>query len=105
MRPHNGFIRINGNAHTYTSITGTAVAGLSPVVPGGGYSAAATWFPYVDKVAASTSESSGTFNYGSDFTARVRVRKGGTPSIVPFETIFAVTSAGGSVNAIRSADE
>lgn len=26
-------------------------------------------------------------------------------SIVPFETTFAVTAAGGSVNAIRSADE
>lgn len=100
-----GFIRIAGNAHTYTGISGTTVSGLSPVIPAGGYSAAATWFPYVDKVATVTSESSGTFNYAADFTARVRVRKGGTPSIVPFETTFAVTSAGGSVNAIRSADE
>lgn len=100
-----GYIRINGNAHTYTSITGTAVAGISPVIPGGGYAAAATWFPLIDKQTATTAESSGTFNYSVDFTARVRVRKGGSPSIVPFETTFAVTSAGGSVNAIRSADE
>lgn len=100
-----GYIRINGNAHTYTSITGTAVAGISPVIPAGGYTAAATWFPLIDKQTITTAESSGTFNYSADFTARVRVRKGATPSIVPFETTFAVTAAGGSVNAIRSADE
>lgn len=100
-----GFIRIAGNAHSYTGISGVTVSGLSPAVPGGGYSGAATWFPLIDKVAASTSESSGTFNYSTDFTARVKVRKGSTPSIVPFETTFAVTSAGGSINAIRSADE
>lgn len=100
-----GYIRINGNSHSYSSITGTAVAGISPVIPAGGYSAAATWFPLVDKQTATTAESSGTFNYAADFTARVRVRKGASPSIVPFETTFAVTSAGGSINAIRSADE
>lgn len=99
-----GFIRIGNNAHTYTSIAGTALTGLSPVVPAGGYSAAAVWFPLVDVVADASSESSGTFIYASDFTARVRVRNGGGSPIVPFETTFAVTSAGGSVNAIRNAD-
>ena len=99
-----GFIRVNGNAHSYTSITGTAVAGLSPVIPVGGYSASAAWFPLVDGVADTTTESSGTFNYSADFTARVRVRNGGGTPIVPFETTFAVTAAGGSVNAIRNAD-
>lgn len=100
-----GFIRIANNAHSYTSITGTTVNGLSPAVPAGGYSAAATWFPYVDRaVPSGTSISSGTFNYGSDFTARVRVRNGGGSPIVPFETTFAVTAAGGSINAIRAAD-
>jgi hypothetical protein len=100
-----GRIRIAGNAHSYTGIVGTTVSGLSPAVPVGGYSAAATWFPLIDKQTSTTAESSGTFNYAADFTARVRVRKGGSPSIVPFETTFAVTSAGGSVNAIRNADE
>lgn len=100
-----GYIRIGGNAHTYSGISGTTVSGISPVIPGGGYSAAATWFPLIDKQTASTSETSGTFNYAADFTARVRVRKGASPSIVPFETVFSVTSVGGSVNAIRSADE
>lgn len=100
----NGYIRINNNAHSYTAISGTTVSGLSPAVPAGGYSGAATWFPLVDTVADSGNESSGIFTYGSDFTARVRVRNGSGSPIVPFETTFAVTSAGGSVNAIRNAD-
>lgn len=99
-----GFIRINGNPHSYTGISGVTVSGLSPAVPGGGYAAAAVWFPLIDTLADATSESSGTFTYGSDFTARVRVRNGGGSPIVPFETTFAVTAAGGSVNAIRNAD-
>jgi len=99
-----GYIRINGNPHTYTSITGTAVAGLSPAVPTGGYTAQACWFPYIDKAATGTAISSGTFNYAADFTARVRVRNGGASPIQPFETTFTVTSAGGSVNAIRNSD-
>jgi hypothetical protein len=99
-----GYIRINGNPHTYTGIFGTTVSGLSPAVPAGGYSGASVWFPLVDTVADTTSESSGTFTYGSDFTARVRVRNGGGSPIVPFETTFAVTSGGGTINAIRAAD-
>lgn len=103
-----GFIRVThagvSNAHSYTGISGTAVSGLSPAIPAGGYSADAVWFPLVDKVAAGTTENSGTFTYASDYTARVRVRNGGGSPIVPFETTFAVTSAGGSVNAIRNLD-
>lgn len=99
-----GYIRIGGNAHSYTGISGVTVSGLSPAVPGGGYSGAATWFPLVDKQTATTAESSGTFNYSTDFTARIRVRNGGGSPIVPFETTFSVTSAGGSVNSIRNAD-
>lgn len=99
-----GYIRINGNAHAYTGISGTTVSGLSPAVPAGGYSASAVWFPLIDTAAGAMSESSGTFTYGSDFTARVRVRNGGASPIVPFETTFSVTSAGGSINAIRAAD-
>ena len=99
-----GYIRVNGNAHTYTGISGVTVSGLSPVIPAGGYSASATWFPLIDKQTATTAETSGTFNYAADFTARVRVRNGGGSPIVPFETTFPVTSAGGSVNAIRNAD-
>ena len=99
-----GYIRINGNSHSYTGISGTTVSGLSPAVPAGGYSGASVWFPYIDKQTSGTGESSGSFVYGSDFTARVRVRNGGASPIQPFETTFSVTNAGGSVNAIRNAD-
>ena len=99
-----GYIRIGGNPHAYTGISGTTVSGLSPAVPVGGYSAAAVWFPLIDKQTATTAESSGTFNWQADFTARVRVRNGGASPIVPFETTFAVTNAGGGVNAVRTAD-
>ena len=99
-----GYIRVNGNAHSYTGIVGTTVSGLSPAIPAGGYAAHATWFPLLDSVAAGTSMSTGSFNYAADYTARVRVRNGGGSPIVPFETTFSVTSAGGSVNAIRASD-
>ena len=99
-----GFIRLNGNAHSYTGISGTTVSGLSPVVPGGGYSAVAAWFPYLDESAGGSSASSSTFNWAADFTARVRVRNGGGSPIVPFETTFPVSNVGGSVTAIRNAD-
>ncbi len=99
-----GFIRVGGNPHTYTGISGTAVAGLSPAVPVGGYSGAAVWFPLIDTQADATSESSGTFIYSTDFSARVRVRNGGGSPIAPFETTFPVTAGGGSVNAIRASD-
>lgn len=100
-----GFIRINNNPHSYTGISGTTVSGLSPVVPAGGYTAQATWFPYLDKQTATTSESSSSFNWVADFNARIRARQGGGGSpIVPFETTFPVTNVGGSVNVIRNAD-
>ena len=104
-----GFIRVTqagvSNAHAYTGISGTAVSGLSPAIPAGGYTTAATWFPYIDRtIPSGTGISSGVFNYGADFTARVRVRNGGGAPIVPYETTFAVTAAGGSNNAIRAAD-
>ena len=99
-----GYIRLNGNAHTYTSIVGTTVSGLSPAIPVGGYSAVSCWFPYIDKQTATTGESSGSFTYAADFTARVRVRNGGGTPIVPFETTFSVTNAGGSISAIRALD-
>lgn len=98
-----GYIRINGNPHTYTGISGTTVSGLSPVVPAGGYSGASVWFPLIDKQASGSSETSGTFNLSAAFNARIRVRNGGGSPIVPFETVFNVAGAI-TTNAIRNAD-
>jgi len=100
------YIRINGNAHTYAARAGNVISGLSPAVPVGGYAAGATVFiPFIDGVATGTSIQSANFQFGSNFTCRFRVRKGSTPSIVPFESTLSVTSNGGSGTAVRNADE
>lgn len=104
-QPATGTIRINGNKHSYTGKSGSTLTGLSPAIPAGGYSATPAFFTYIDKVAASASESSEPFNYATTFNMRARVRNGNDVSaIVPFESVFSVTEAGGSVNAVRSAD-
>ena len=100
-----GFIRVNGNRHTYASRTGNAIAGLSPVVPAGGYASGAPVFiPFIDGVSAGTSMTSSAFQFSANFTARYRVRNGGGSPIVPFESTLAVTSNGGSGQAVRNAD-
>lgn len=105
-QPATGTIRINGNKHAYSGKSGSTLTGLSPAIPAGGYSAASAFFTYIDKVAAAASESSDSFNYpGSAFDMRARVRNGADFSaIVPFESVFSVTEAGGSVNTVRTAD-
>lgn len=104
-QPATGTIRINGNKHTYSGKSGSTLTGLSPAIPAGGYSSAPAFFTYIDKVAASATESSAPFNYVSPFDMRARVRNGTDASaIVPFESVFAVTEAGGSVNSVRNPD-
>lgn len=105
-QPDSGTVRIGGNKHSYTGKSGSTITGLSPAIPAGGYSSVPAFFTYIDKVAAATSESSAPFNYpGIAFDMRARVRNGADVSaIVPFESVFSVTEAGGSVNAVRTAD-
>jgi hypothetical protein len=100
-----GFIRIGGNAHTYTGRAGNVVSGLSPAVPSGGYaSGTAVFIPFIDAVATGSTISSSSFQFGSNFTCRYRVRNGGGSPIVPFESTLSVTSTGGSGTAVRNAD-
>lgn len=104
-QPATGTIRINGNKHSYTGKSGSTLTGLSPAIPAGGYSATQAFFTFIDKVAASAAESSEAFNYAGTFNMRARVRNGNDVSaIVPFESVFSVTEAGGSVNSVRTAD-
>ena len=104
-QPSVGTIRINGTKHSYTGKSGSTLTGLSPAIPAGGYSSAPAFFTYLDKVAGATTESSSPFNFVSSFSMRARVRNGADASaIVPFESVFSVTEAGGSVNAVRTAD-
>ena len=100
--PASGVIRINGNRHTYTGWTGTTVSGLSPGVPGGGYSAAPAFIPFIDAVSGGASMVSAAMLFDANFTARFRVRKG--DAIVPFESTIAVNSSGGSGTAVRNSD-
>lgn len=100
------YIRINGNRHTYTSRAGNVISGLSPAVPVGGYASGLSVFiPFIDAVAAGTSIQSANFQFGSNFTARYRVRNGGVSPIVPFESTLSVTSNGGSGTAVRGSDQ
>lgn len=100
------YIRINGNRHTYTGRSGNTISGLSPAVPAGGYASGLPVFiPFIDAVAAGASIQSANFQFGSNFTARYRVRNGGGSPIVPFESTLAVTSNGGSGTAVRGSDQ
>lgn len=100
-----GFIRINGNRHTYAGRAGNVVSGLSPAVPAGGYAAGSQCFiPFIDGVSGGAAMTSGSFQFSSNFTARYRVRNGGASPIVPFESTLSVTSNGGSGTAVRNAD-
>lgn len=100
-----GFIRVNGNRHTYTSRSGNTISGLSPTVPAGGYSAGASvWIPFIDAAASGVTISSSAFQFGSNFTVRFRVRNGTASPIIPFESTLSVTSSGGSGTAVRTVD-
>jgi hypothetical protein len=104
--PSSGVIRIKGRRYTYSAFNaGTKTfSGLSPTLVENIVTADDVFVPYIDKVAASTSENV-TFIFSANFSARVDVRNGsgGTP-IIPFNTLLSVTSAGGSVNASRNSD-
>jgi hypothetical protein len=104
--PSSGVIRIKGLRHTYSSYnSGTKTfSGLSPALAANIVTADDVFVPYVDKVAAASSENV-TFVYSSNFSARVDVRNGaGLAPIIPFSTLLSVTSAGASVNASRNSD-
>ena len=104
--PSSGVIRIKGFPYSYTSFNaGTKTfSGLSPSLASNIVTADNVFVPFIDRVAASTSESQ-TFIYSANFIARVKVRQGAQPApIIPFETLLSVTSGGASVNASRNSD-
>lgn len=65
--------------------------------------AANTFISYIDKLAASTSESF-TAVYTTDRSLYIRVRDGGVTPIKTFETTGTLGSAGGSATAVRTSD-
>jgi hypothetical protein len=106
--PATGYLRVNGVPYQYTAVNaGTKTFTISGTWGQVHADNSPAWVPFIDKVAASTTESSTNYTYASDFTARLKVRKGGTPnSRIPFETTFtAGSSATNGTNAILQADE
>jgi hypothetical protein len=104
--PVTGFIRVNGIPYVYTAVNiATKTFTISGTWGQVHATASPAFVPFIDKVAASTTESSALFVYASDFTGRLRARFGdvGTPK-KPFETTFSVTNAGGGTNAILDSD-
>jgi len=106
--PATGYLRVNGIPYSYTAVNiGTKTFTISGTWGQIHASASPAWVPYLDKVAASTTETSTNYTYSADFTARLKVRKGTAgSSLKPFETTFtAGSSATNGTNAIADADE
>lgn len=106
--PNAGYLRINGVPYLYTSINrGTKTFTISGTFGQIHATSSPAWCPFIDKTVASATETSSSYTYGADFTARVKVRKGGSPdSKKPFETTFtASNSAVNGTNAILDTDE
>lgn len=105
--PATGYIRVNGIPYQYTGyVAETKTFTISGTWGQVHANASPTWIPFIDKVAASTTETSTAYTYASDFTARLKVRlgSGGTP-LQPFETTFtAGSSATNGTNAIATSD-
>jgi hypothetical protein len=106
--PDTGYIRVNNIPYTYTAVNrATKTFTISGTWGQVHAISSPAWCPYIDKVAASTTEASSTYTYVAPFTARLKVRKGSIGSALqPFETTF---SAGASIsngtNAIATADQ
>ena len=106
--PDTGYIRVNSIPYAYTAINrGTKTFTISGTWGQIHAISSPSWCPYIDKVAASATESSSTYTYSADFPVRLKVRKGTAgSSLQPFETTFtAGSSATNGTNAIATADE
>jgi len=110
--PATGTIRIlraNG-AYTrhpysaYNSGTKTFTITSHDFSSNGAANAANCFVSYIDKLAASTSESFTAVYAGSDRSLFVRVRDGGASPIKTFESTGTLGSAGGSATAVRTSD-
>lgn len=109
--PATGTLRIqraNGaySRHAYTAFnagTKTFTIGATNFSTNNAANGAGAYLSYIDKVAASTTESF-TVVYSADRDLYIRVRDGGITPIKTFETTGTLTATGGSVNVIRTPD-
>lgn len=90
--------------YTYTSWDSSTFSGLSPALDRNYTTTDDTcYIPFIDKVAAGTSEST-TVIYVADRSILVRVRRYTATAILPFETTGTFGSTGYSQTAIRTTD-
>ncbi len=108
--PSTGTIRVELDSGIYRRLTYTSFSGSTFTISSTDFSSDnATsgndvFISYIDKLAASTSESF-TVVYNSNRALFVRIRDGGGTPIKTFETTATLGSAGGSSTAIRTSDE
>ena len=107
--PSSGTIRILLNSGIYRRVAYTSFTGSTFTIASTDFSGdnaangTNVFISYIDKTAASTSESF-TVVYLADRSLFVRVRDGGGTPIKTFETTGTLGSAGGSATAIRTTD-
>lgn len=105
--PNTGYIRVNGVPYAYTAINrGTKTFTITGTWGQIHAISSPAWCPFLDKVAASTTEISPSFTKSAIFTARVKARKGASPSSKqPAEATFSVDSGTVSYGVILNPDE
>lgn len=117
--PATGVVRVQDNNGFYRKLTYTGYTGSTFTVNntdgeedfasvnatgGAGLTGKNVYIGYIDKLAASATESF-TGVYSADRNLFVRVRDGGGTPIKTFETTVTMGSSGGSATAIRTTDE
>ncbi len=102
--PLTGPIRVNGVRYSYTGYnTGTKTFTISGTWGQIHASASPAWVPFIDQTATLDTHST-SYTSAGNFTGRIRVKRGGSSPIKPFNTTFSVTATGGSSNVIRTPD-
>lgn len=102
--PLTGPIRVNGVRYNYTAYnSGTKTFTISGTWGQVHASLSPAWVPFIDQTATLTAHNT-TYTSAGNFTARIRVKRGGAGPIKPYNTTFPVTATGGGSNVIRTPD-
>ena len=97
--PETGPIRIGGDRYQYTSYnTSTKQFTLSTGLTNNYNTSTATFVPYIDKTATSSTENSSAIQFVSSVTLLCRVRREGINDKKPYTSQFTLNSSGASLN-------
>lgn len=105
--PSTGYIRVNGKPYLYNALNRTTKTFTITTTWGQIHaSGSPVWCPFIDTVATGTTATSPTFTKAAAFTARVKARKGASPSsLQPAEATFGVDSGVVGYGVIMNPDE